>query len=60
MLPTKAGGLVGRVTTAVVALAVLAMVVSHPADAAMCTVDAFHLASRVIGGVSNFLRDVLG
>lgn len=60
MLPMKTGGGIGRVVTIVVLLAVLALVVGHPADAAKWTVDAFHLAGRVIAGVSNFLRYVLG
>jgi hypothetical protein len=60
MLPMKSGGALGKVISVVVVLAVLALVVGHPADAAKWTVDAFHLFARVVGGVSNFLRYVLG
>lgn len=61
MMPMKTGGgALGKVIAIVVVLAVLTLVVGHPADAAKWTVDAFHLFSRVIGGVSSFLRYVLG
>jgi hypothetical protein len=60
MLPMKAGGGLSKVVTALVALAVLALVVGHPADAATWTIGVVHLIGRVIGGISTFLRDVLG
>jgi hypothetical protein len=60
MLPMKAGGGLGKVVAALITLAVLALVVGHPADAATWTIGAVHLIGRVIGGISTFLRDVLG
>ena len=61
MMPMKSGGgALSKVIVAVVVLAVVTLVVGHPADAAKWTVDAFHLFGRVIGGVSTFLRYVLG
>lgn len=61
MMPMKTGGgVLGKLVTVVVLLAVLALVVGHPADAARWTVEVFHLVGRVIGGVSSFLRYVLG
>jgi hypothetical protein len=59
MFPMKPGGTLGKVVTAVIVLAVLALIVGHPADAAAWTVGVVHLAGRVIGGISNFLRDVV-
>jgi hypothetical protein len=61
MLPMKAGGgVLGKLVGAVVVLAVLALVVGHPADAATWVTGVIHLLGRVIGGTSTFLRDVLG
>jgi hypothetical protein len=61
MLPTKAGGgVLGKVVTIVAVLAVLALVVGHPADAAHWVVSAVHLAGRLIGGISDFLHYVVG
>lgn len=60
MLPMKPGGTVSKVVTVVVLLAVLTLVVGHPADAASWTISVVHLVSRVIGGISSFLHYVLG
>lgn len=61
MLPMKAGGgIAGKVIAALVALAVLALVVQHPGDAAGWVVGAVHLAGKVINGIVAFLRDALG
>lgn len=61
MLPmTTGGGVLRKVVGTLVALAVLALVVGHPADAATWTTSVVHLLGRVIGGISTFLRDAIG
>jgi hypothetical protein len=61
MLPMKAGGgLAGKVIGTLVALAVLALIVQHPADAAGWAVSAVHLVGKVISGIGAFLRAALG
>jgi hypothetical protein len=61
MLPMKTGGgALGKVVGVLVTLAVLALIVQHPADAAGWVISAVHLVGRVIGGIGAFLRDTLG
>jgi hypothetical protein len=61
MLPMKTGGgVLGKVISVLVMLAVLALIVGHPTDAATWVVSLVHLLGRVIGGISTFLRTVLG
>lgn len=54
------GGVLGKVVGLLVALAVLALVVKHPSDAATWVTSAFHLFGGMIDGVSAFLKEVLG
>ncbi|HEY2079103.1 MAG TPA: hypothetical protein VGH53_22460 [Streptosporangiaceae bacterium] len=61
MMPMKAGGgALGKVISLLVVLAVLALVVQHPADAAGWAIGAVHLIGRIISGIGAFLRDALG
>jgi hypothetical protein len=61
MLPMKTGGgMLGKVIGTVVCLAVVALVVKHPADAAGWVTGGLHVAGSVIDGVSTFLAHVLG
>ena len=61
MLPMKAGGgALRKVIGAIAVLAVLALIVQHPADAAGWAIGAVHLVGRVISGIGAFLRDTLG
>jgi hypothetical protein len=61
MLPMKTGGgALRKVIGVLVLLAVLALVVQHPADAAGWAISAVHLVGRVISGIGAFLRDTLG
>ncbi|HEX5403977.1 MAG TPA: hypothetical protein VFX16_16955 [Pseudonocardiaceae bacterium] len=61
MLPMKSGGgLLSKMVTILIALAVLALVVQHPSDAATWVVSVVRLLGRVIAGISTFLRSMLG
>jgi hypothetical protein len=60
MLPTKTGGALGKVISVLIMLAVLALIVQHPADAATWAISVVRLLGRVISGISTFLRNVLG
>jgi hypothetical protein len=60
MMPMKTSGLLGKLVGVLVMLAVLALIVGHPADAATWTIGVVHLLGRVIGGISAFLRYLLG
>jgi hypothetical protein len=60
MLPMKTGGALGKVISVLIMLAVLAMIVQHPADAATWAISIVRLVGRVISGISTFLRNVLG
>jgi hypothetical protein len=59
-IPMKAGGAMGKVIGLLVMLALLALVVKHPSDAATWVTGAFQTLGNVIDGISTFLRDVLG
>lgn len=60
MLPMKTGGALGKVMSVLITLAVLALIVQHPADAATWAISIVRLLGRVISGISTFLRNVLG
>lgn len=61
MLPMKTGGgLLGKVIGAVVLLAVLSLVIKHPADAAGWITGVWHVGSRVVDGLSTFLQTLFG
>jgi hypothetical protein len=60
MLPMKTGGALGKVVSVLITLAVLALIVQHPADAATWAISIVRLLGRVISGFSTFLRNVLG
>ncbi len=60
MLPMKTGGALGKVMSVLITLAVLALIVQHPADAATWAISVVRLLGRVISGISTFLRNVLG
>ncbi|HYS40523.1 MAG TPA: hypothetical protein VEO01_33325 [Pseudonocardiaceae bacterium] len=56
----KTGGALGKVMSVLITLAVLALIVQHPADAATWAISVVRLLGRVISGISTFLRNVLG
>jgi hypothetical protein len=60
MLPMKTGGALGKVMSVLITLAVLALIVQHPADTATWAISIVRLLGRVISGISTFLRNVLG
>jgi hypothetical protein len=61
MLPMKpGGGLLGKVIAALVGLALLAIIVRHPGDAASWARTLAGMIGAAVDGVSSFLRDALG
>lgn len=61
MTPMKTGGgVLGKLVGVLIVLAMVALVVGHPADAATWVVGVVHLLGRVVGGFSTFLRYVVG
>jgi hypothetical protein len=54
------GGVLRKVAGVLVALAVLALVVKHPNDAATWVSSVFRMLGGMVDGISEFLREVLG
>lgn len=59
MFPMKTGsGLVGKVVTLTVGLAVLMLVIKYPGDVAGWVKDGVHLLTSVINGIVAFFRQL--
>ena len=58
--PVKTGGAIGKVIGLLITVAVLALVIKHPADAATWVTSMFRVLGAVIDGISEFLRKVVG
>jgi hypothetical protein len=54
--PMKTGGALGKIVSVVVVLAVLTLVVKHPADTAHWVVGVFHMIGNAIDAISTFLQ----
>ena len=57
--PMKTGsGLLSKLIGTLIVIAILAMVIKEPANAASFVTGAFHLASGAIDGISTFLSQI--
>lgn len=56
--PMKTGGAVSKVVGLLVALAVIALVIKHPAESADTVTGLFRAIGAVIDGIGAFLREL--
>lgn len=56
--PVKTGGVMGKVIGLLVTLAILALVVQHPAESADAVTRIFRTIGDVIDGIGAFLREL--
>lgn len=54
------GGVLTKVISAVVVIAVLALVIKHPTEAAALVTGGLHAAEGAVDGISAFLQRVIG
>lgn len=58
MFPVKSGGVLGKTVTLLTALAILALVIKHPAETADTVTGLFRAIGSVIDGIGAFLREL--
>jgi hypothetical protein len=56
--PMKTGGALGKMVAFLVALAVIALVIKHPAESADTVTGLFRAVGAVIDGIGAFLREL--
>jgi hypothetical protein len=56
--PMKTGGALGKMVAFLVALAIIALVIKHPAESADTVTGLFRAVGAVIDGIGAFLREL--